>query len=130
MKKLNYINQISNNLENKNGIWFSKSEALVSFPEEGYDSCYKIEEDSFWFRHRNNCIIEVAKLPIPIYLFRTLPGKFKKHYNTNNSESQHNQKKGIISILLDKIWEKELSLIKRKKKIPFGGSCLIAAEKR
>lgn len=69
-------------------------------------------------------------LPIPIYLFRTLPGKFYKHYNINNSESQHNQKKGIISKLLDKIWEKELSLIKCKKKIPFGGSCLIVAEKR
>ena len=277
MNKLNFINQISNNLENKNGIWFSKSESMVSFPEEGYDSCYKIEEDSFWFRHRNNCIIEVAIsilntddyifdvgggngfvsfaleregfktvlvepgrkgvinaqnrgvsniicstlkdanfknnsipvicvfdviehikndkqfmimlkeilvengkllitvpaynflwsfeddhadhfrryrlkelcnrliklgfnieystyifsiLPIPIYFFRTLPSKFKKHHNINNSELQHNQRKGIISSLLDRIWEKELSLIKSKKKIPFGGSCLIVAEKR
>lgn len=277
MNKLNFINQISNNLENKNGIWFSKSESMVSFPEEGYDSCYKIEEDSFWFRHRNNCIIEVAKsilntddyifdvgggngfvsfaleregfktvlvepgrkgvinaqnrgvsniicstlkdanfknnsipvicvfdviehikndkqfmimlkeilvengkllitvpaynflwsfeddhadhfrryrlkelcnrliklgfnieystyifsiLPILIYFFRTLPSKFKKHHNINNSELQHNQRKGIISSLLDRIWEKELSLIKSKKKIPFGGSCLIVAEKR
>ena len=277
MNKLNFINQISNNLENKNGIWFSKSESMVSFPEEGYDSCYKIEEDSFWFRHRNNCIIEVAKsilntddyifdvgggngfvsfaleregfktvlvepgrkgvinaqnrgvsniicstlkdanfknnsipvicvfdviehikndkqfmimlkeilvengkllitvpaynflwsfeddhadhfrryrlkelcnrliklgfnieystyifsiLPILIYFFRTLPNKFKKHHNINNSELQHNQRKGIISSLLDRIWEKELSLIKSKKKIPFGGSCLIVAEKR
>lgn len=69
-------------------------------------------------------------LPIPIYLFRTLPGKFKKQYNIDNSSSQHNQRKGIISSLLDKIWEEELSLIKCKKKIPFGGSCLIAAEKR
>lgn len=60
-EKSNYINQISNNLENKNGIWVSKSEAMVSYPEEGYDSCYKIEDVSFWFRHRNNCIIEVAK---------------------------------------------------------------------
>ena len=61
MNEVNFKNQISNKLKNKNGIWFSKSESLVSYPEEGYDSCYKIEENSFWFRYRNNCIIEVAK---------------------------------------------------------------------
>lgn len=31
------------------------------YPEEGHELCYRLEEDSFWFRHRNNCIVEVVK---------------------------------------------------------------------
>lgn len=41
----------------EDGIWFSKAAASVSYPEEGSEWCQQIEEDSFWFRHRNNCIL-------------------------------------------------------------------------
>jgi SAM-dependent methyltransferase len=33
----------------------------LSYPEEGNELCYQLEEHSFWFRHRNNCIVEVVK---------------------------------------------------------------------
>ena len=33
----------------------------ISYPEDGNNNCYEIEENSFWFRHRNNCIIEMIK---------------------------------------------------------------------
>lgn len=71
-------------------------------------------------------------LPIPIFLFRTIPSLLrlnKKSNNINKHKREHSQKKGIISNLLDKIWTKELLSIKQKKKITFGGSCFIIAKK-
>ncbi|HKR05432.1 MAG TPA: class I SAM-dependent methyltransferase, partial [Bacteroidia bacterium] len=49
------------NLELRNGIWYSKNISGISFPEDGYDRLYSIEENSFWYSHRNNCIIETVK---------------------------------------------------------------------
>lgn len=43
------------------GIWHSNTSANLSYPEEGYDNCFDLEENSFWFRHRNNCLIAVIK---------------------------------------------------------------------
>jgi 2-polyprenyl-3-methyl-5-hydroxy-6-metoxy-1,4-benzoquinol methylase len=45
-----------NNLTEKNGIFFSEIESKISYPEDGNESCFQVENDSFWFRHRNNCI--------------------------------------------------------------------------
>jgi len=81
---------------------------------------FKVEYGTYFF----------SLLPIPILLLRTIPDIFTKSYNVNNSTSQHNQKKGAISRLLDKVWNKELSVIESKRKIFFGGSCLIVATKR
>jgi SAM-dependent methyltransferase len=30
----------------------------VSYPSAGNETCYLIEDESFWFRHRNHCILE------------------------------------------------------------------------
>jgi 2-polyprenyl-3-methyl-5-hydroxy-6-metoxy-1,4-benzoquinol methylase len=49
------------NLELRNGIWYSKNTSVISFPEEGYDRLFHIEENSFWYKHRNNCIIEIVR---------------------------------------------------------------------
>ena len=46
------------------GIWYSSNNDRISYPEEGNTACFEIEDSSFWFRHRNNCICElVAKFP-------------------------------------------------------------------
>jgi hypothetical protein len=45
----------------KNQIWQSKINKEISYPEEGNDLCFAIEENSFWFKHRNNAILEVIK---------------------------------------------------------------------
>lgn len=34
---------------------------MVSYPSEGNDLCFEIEDDSFWFRHRNACIAALVK---------------------------------------------------------------------
>jgi SAM-dependent methyltransferase len=47
--------------EGEEGIWFSESAASCSYPEEGHAFCYALEEDSFWFRHRNDAIISLVQ---------------------------------------------------------------------
>ncbi|NIM10830.1 MAG: methyltransferase domain-containing protein [Candidatus Aminicenantes bacterium] len=278
MTKIDF-RSISDNLELDDDIWVTKSKSNVSYPEQGHEFCFKMEENSFWFRHRNNCIIEVVKLfplggiffdigggngfvskgleekgietvllepgekgvanakkkglkniicstlentgfkyntlpavglfdviehiedderflksvfhllkprgrlyitvpafnflwseedeyaghfrrytikslrkmlveigfhveyatyifsilSFPIFLFRSLPHKLgfiKKPNWESRHKSEHSRRKGISGKLLEKIWNTELKRIKNKKKIPFGGSCLIVSHKR
>lgn len=49
----------SNLFLTEHGIWKSRQKADVSYPADGNDVCFEIEDQSFWFRHRNNCIISV-----------------------------------------------------------------------
>lgn len=53
------IRTYSEGLCKKDGIYFSKKikKSVISYPEEGHNRCLKIEDNSFWFRHRNSCII-------------------------------------------------------------------------
>jgi SAM-dependent methyltransferase len=63
--------QISRNLEQTaEGSWRSKSHSAVSYPEWGNQACFDVEDSSFWFRHRNACILEaVRQYPPPGPLF-------------------------------------------------------------
>jgi SAM-dependent methyltransferase len=55
--------KIASNLElGADGIWITHSVSAVSYPEEGNDACFSLEDDSFWFRHRNDCILAALKL--------------------------------------------------------------------
>lgn len=57
---------ISANLERgEDGIWYGKHEASVSYPSDGNELCFAVEDRSFWFRHRNNCILSMARLYPP-----------------------------------------------------------------
>jgi hypothetical protein len=57
-RAMRFIDQVSNNLElGEHGIWFSRSSSDVSYPSSGNEDCYEIEDDSFWFRHRNRCLV-------------------------------------------------------------------------
>jgi SAM-dependent methyltransferase len=44
------------------GVWCSSDAQSghhrLSYPDDGNDVCFRIEEESFWFHHRNNCIVE------------------------------------------------------------------------
>jgi SAM-dependent methyltransferase len=55
------IDLYTKNLIKKDGIWYSTKKAAISYPDEGNEHCFQIEDNSFWFRHRNNCIVEVLK---------------------------------------------------------------------
>lgn len=58
--KLNVF-AISKNLEFRDGIWYSKTKRPISYPIQGNNECFIIEDNSFWFIHRNNILKEVIK---------------------------------------------------------------------
>jgi hypothetical protein len=43
------------------GIWRAGEQEPISYPQEGNDRCFEIEDKSFWFQHRNACIVELVK---------------------------------------------------------------------
>jgi SAM-dependent methyltransferase len=46
------------------GIWYASDTGPVSYPEHGNAQCRQIEDGSFWFEHRNRCILAaVASRP-------------------------------------------------------------------
>ena len=57
----NAIASYTGNLTLKDGIYFSRITGEISYPADGNDACFTIEDDSFWFRHRNNCIAGIVK---------------------------------------------------------------------
>ena len=53
-----------------NGYWIAERNSVLSYPAEGNDLCYSLEDDSFWFRHRNELIVETLRqFPPPGTLF-------------------------------------------------------------
>ncbi len=44
------------------GIWYATERETLSYPEDGNDACLKVEERSFWFRHRNACITRLMQV--------------------------------------------------------------------
>jgi len=44
----------------EDGIWRGHGSAAVSYPADGNDECFQIEDASFWFAHRNRCIAAAA----------------------------------------------------------------------
>jgi SAM-dependent methyltransferase len=51
----------SNISKKPDGIWYADRIEPVSYPSKGNDQCFGIEDMSFWFRHRNSCILELVK---------------------------------------------------------------------
>lgn len=43
------------------GIWKSSNNLSFSYPEDGHREYFQLEDSSFWFRHRNECIISAIK---------------------------------------------------------------------
>lgn len=71
-------------------------------------------------------------LPLPIFLFRSIPSKLGLNKNSNDVQKyqkEHQSNKGFVSNLLQKIWNWEIGKIKSSKKIIFGGSCFVIAKK-
>ena len=49
-----------NHFHFKNGISSLGKGAKVSFPDDGHEQHFQIEDDSFWYKHRNHCIASVV----------------------------------------------------------------------
>ncbi len=69
------ISQFTANLEQRNNdIWVAGHQRDVSYPEEGNDACFAVEDTSFWFRHRNNVISELVSRNSPSDVFFDIGG--------------------------------------------------------
>jgi hypothetical protein len=69
------LQEIAPNLEMCPGGWWASSTVSdVSYPEEGNALCFSVEESSFWFEHRNRCILEAVKLFPPAGAFFDVGG--------------------------------------------------------
>ena len=56
------IVEITNQLEmDDQGIYRSKGDSVISYPDEGNKDCFLLEDSSFWFKYRNQCITSVIK---------------------------------------------------------------------
>ncbi len=45
----------------QSGYWVAERNSVLSYPEDGNDLCFSLEDDSFWFRHRNELIVETLR---------------------------------------------------------------------
>ena len=46
---------------NPDGIWRGRGLEPVSYPAAGNSDCFALEESSFWFAHRNACLLAVLR---------------------------------------------------------------------
>jgi len=53
------LEKLSHLKQDKEGIYRSIDEGHVSYPDDGNKECFLLEDDSFWFKHRNKCISSV-----------------------------------------------------------------------
>lgn len=44
---------------NEAGFWVTEAAQAISYPDDGNEICYSLEDDSFWFRHRNRVLATV-----------------------------------------------------------------------
>ncbi len=64
----------STQLIEKDGIHFAVKQSDISYPEGGNQQWFQIEENSFWFKHRNNCILPLVQKYAPNELFFDIGG--------------------------------------------------------
>lgn len=50
----------------EDGIWYAAERSKVSYPIQGNDNCFALESSSFWFNHRNRCIVSVVNTFPPV----------------------------------------------------------------
>jgi SAM-dependent methyltransferase len=48
--------QFLSQLKQESGIWYSPITDTISYPDEGNSLCYQLEDNSYWFAHRNACL--------------------------------------------------------------------------
>jgi SAM-dependent methyltransferase len=48
-------------MDSETGIWRARQSGPVSYPGDGNASCFRVEDGSFWFRHRNQCIAAAVR---------------------------------------------------------------------
>lgn len=68
------LNDFTIGLDQSEGFYYSKGHSVISYPDNGNNVYFDIEETSFWFRHRNDCICEAVKIYSPDKVFFDIGG--------------------------------------------------------
>ena len=52
--------------QDPDGVWRGRGREAVSYPAAGNNECFAIEDNSFWFAHRNACLLALLqRFPTP-----------------------------------------------------------------
>jgi SAM-dependent methyltransferase len=95
MNSLPEIAEIASNLEcHEPGVWFAKTTGPISYPADASSSCFEVEQNSFWFHHRNECIVAVMKRFPPLGVLFDVGGG-------NGVVSLAIQRAGFLSVLVE-----------------------------
>lgn len=84
----------SSNFTFQNGIWYANNQLQLSYPKEGHESCFAIEEESFWFNHRNTILINAIQRHSPKSVIFDIGGG-------NGYVSKGLEEKGIGTVLVE-----------------------------
>ncbi len=84
----------SDALELRDGIWYSNNPNQLSYPEDGNDFLFQMEDASFWFKHRNNCISHLVSLHAKKNVFYDIGGG-------NGSVAKAVQDAGVTTVLIE-----------------------------
>jgi len=88
------INKISEKLILKDGIWYGKNQNRLSYPDDGNQICFQLEDESYWFNHRNNVISWAVKKYFKGKIFFDVGGG-------NGFVSSRLQKEGLEPVLIE-----------------------------
>ena len=47
-------------------VWRTGGDTAVCYPASGHGACFSVEETSFWFAHRNRCVVALARAHPPV----------------------------------------------------------------
>ena len=88
------LSVIAPGLEYRDGIWSAKTPAAISYPDSGNAECYALEDDSFWFQHRNRSLLTLMKKFPP-------PGQLVDIGGGNGYQAKLFQESGLAVTLLE-----------------------------
>ncbi len=94
MNEQQLLNHLEKSLYLKDGIWFSENIQQISYPHEANRVYFEVEDNSFWFQHRNNCIADLARA-------FNIPKQFFDIGGGNGFVSTGMQKEGYDVVLLE-----------------------------
>jgi hypothetical protein len=123
------LSEISTNLDlGPDGAWTTRAVSPVSYPETGNDFCFAIEDASFWFRHRNQCILRAVRLlppsgPIFPVRYRRLPGAVER------ARADREVSSPTANRVLEFPTARERRRLRHRRVSRFGGSCLVVGRK-
>lgn len=104
------ITSLFTGLSENDGIWSAKVSEDISFPKEGHAQLYNFEDNSYWFQHRNHCLLALAKIHLKEKGFLDIGGG-------NGYVSSGFQAAGYTPIMMEPSMEGCLNSRKRGVKI-------------